>query len=80
MDYNELMGVDIPIAAAIATCGNSIKIEMVNAEFVRLFGYTERDLAQMGAENMISKQDIYLLEETVAQAVLGQRVAENQLS
>ena len=53
MDYNELMGVDIPIAAAVATYGNSLKIEMVNAEFVRLFGYTERDLAQMGAENMI---------------------------
>lgn len=79
MDYNELMGVDIPIAAAIATCGNSIKIEMVNAEFVRLFGYTERDLAQMGAENMISKQDIYLLEETVAQAVQGQRVADQEV-
>jgi hypothetical protein len=41
MDYNELMGVDIPIAAAVATYGNSLKIEMVNAEFVRLFGYTE---------------------------------------
>ena len=79
MDYNELMGVDIPIAAAVATYGNSLKIEMVNAEFVRLFGYTERDLAQMGAENMISKKDIYLLEETVAQAVQGQRVAEQEV-
>lgn len=79
MDYKELMGVDIPIAAAVATYGNSLKIEMVNAEFVRLFGYTERDLAQMGAENMISKQDIYLLEETVAQAVQGQRVADQEV-
>lgn len=79
MNYKELMGVDIPIAAAIATYGNSLKIEMVNAEFVRLFGYTEQDIAQIGAERLVSNKDIYLLEETVAQAVQGKRVADQEV-
>lgn len=79
MDYKELMGVDIPIAAAVATYGNSLKFEMVNAEFVRLFGYTEQEIEQTGVENIISTKDIYMLEETVAQAIQGKRVADQEV-
>ena len=75
MDYKELMGIDIPVAAAIATYGNAMKIEMVNAEFVRLFGYTEQEIWQTGIEKLISGKDIYLLEETVAQAIRGKHAA-----
>lgn len=79
MDYKELMGVDIPIAAAVATYGNSLKFEMVNAEFIRFFGYTEQEIEKIGAESLVSDKDIYLLEETVAQAVQGRRVADQEV-
>lgn len=79
MDYRELMGANIPIAAAVATYGNSLKIEMVNAEFVRMFGYTKKELEEIGIEHVISHEDIYLFEETVAQVVRGQRVADQEV-
>lgn len=79
MDYKELMGIDIPVAAAIATYGNAMKIEMVNAEFVRLFGYTEQEIWQTGIEKLISGKDIYLLEETVAQAIRGKHAADQEV-
>lgn len=79
MDYKELMGVNIPVAAAVGTYGNSFEIEMVNAEFVRMFGYTEREIAEIGVRNLISEKDIYLLEETVAQAVQGSHVANQEV-
>lgn len=47
MDYKELMAADIPIASAIISYGEDWKIERVNTEFVKLSGYTERDLGKM---------------------------------
>ena len=44
MNYKELMAADIPIASAIISYGEDWKIERVNTEFVKLSGYTERDL------------------------------------
>ena len=54
MNYKELMAADIPIASAIISYGEDWKIERVNTEFVKLSGYTERDLGESGSDQLIT--------------------------
>ena len=69
MNYKELMAADIPIASAIISYGEDWKIERVNKEFVKLSGYTERDLGESGRDQLITEEDCYLFEDTLAQAI-----------
>ena len=57
MNYKELMAADIPIASAIISYGEDWKIERVNTEFVKLSGYTERDLGESGRDQLITEKD-----------------------
>lgn len=79
MDYKELMTADIPIASAIISYGEDWKIERVNTEFVKLSGYTERDLGESGRDQLITEKDCYLFEETLAQAIATKMPADQVL-
>lgn len=79
MDYKELMAADIPIASAIISYGEDWKIERVNTEFVKLSGYTERDLGESGRDQLITEKDCYLFEETLAQAIATKMTADQVL-
>lgn len=79
MDYKELMTANIPIASAIISYGEDWKIERVNTEFVKLSGYTERDLGGSGRDQLITEKDCYLFEETLAQAIATKMPADQVL-
>jgi diguanylate cyclase (GGDEF)-like protein/PAS domain S-box-containing protein len=79
MDYKELMAADIPIASAIISYGEDWKIEKVNTEFVKLSGYTERDLGENGRNQLITEKDCYLFEETLAQTIATKMPADQVL-
>ena len=79
MNYKELMAADIPIASAIISYGEDWKIERVNTEFVKLSGYTERDLGESGRDQLITEKDSYLFEETLAQAIATKMPADQVL-
>ena len=48
MNYWDFMQLDVPVAAAVVSVSDFCRIEKVNAEFVELSGYTERELQEDG--------------------------------
>lgn len=78
MDYRKLMEMDIPAAAAVVSFSDVWKIENVNAEFVKLSGYTERELDD-DRERLVLDQDRYLFEETLELAYKGASSAEREI-
>lgn len=78
MDYRKLMEMDIPAAAAVVSFTDAWKIEKVNAEFVKLSGYTERELDDDRGQ-LVLDRDRYLFEETLEQAYKGADSAEREI-
>ena len=67
MNYWDWIRLDLPVAAALVRMGDNWKIERVNAEFVELSGYTERELAEDKLK-FIADADRVLFQRILARA------------
>ncbi len=56
MNYWDFMQLDVPVAAAVVSVSDFCRIEKVNAEFVELSGYTERELQEDGIRLFLEEE------------------------
>lgn len=78
MNYWDWMQLDLPIAAAVVSAGDTCRIEKVNAEFVEISGYTERELKE-DSIRLIAEGDRYLFEDAYRRACSGEKNVEQEL-
>lgn len=78
MDFLDWMNVDLPVAAAVISVGSNWEFEKVNAEFVELSGYTEREL-KGNSKKLVVEKDQYLFEEALLRAGRGDKNIRQEL-
>lgn len=69
---------DLPVAAAVVRIGNTWEIETVNAEFVELSGYTERELKKEKYK-LVADRDRDLFEEILMRAGRGEKGVRQEI-
>jgi diguanylate cyclase (GGDEF)-like protein/PAS domain S-box-containing protein len=65
MDYTNFMWLDVPVASALVCVEDGWNIEQVNDDFVKMFGYKEKEIKGGAKKKFILEQDIAVFEEAM---------------
>ncbi|MDD6480965.1 MAG: EAL domain-containing protein [Lachnospiraceae bacterium] len=76
MDLKDMAGMELPVATAIVNYDANRKIEHVNGEFLKMFGYSENELDTEVEKGLLYPRDVELLEEAFTEAEKTQAAAE----
>lgn len=70
---------EIPVAVGVIIIDERWKVERVNDEFARVFGYEKEELEGMYTDELVASMDRYLLEETFEQVIRGKAIASQEV-
>lgn len=78
MNYWDWIKMDLPVAAAVIRVGKTWEIEKVNAEFVEVSGYTEREL-KTEKQKLIAARDRDRFETCLMHAGRGEAIGGQEI-